>query len=265
MNPWGTYNSRMNARGTTRRGSAIQREYAFLNAKMSSSPSFHQVTIDGDIRNLSILNSDNLNIKTLCSLPGENLPHGGLVHWMDNYWLIVEKDANSEIYTKAIMKQCNYLLRWIADDNTVVERWCIVEDGTKYLTGEYGDNEYILTRGDSRVSLTLAKDEQSIRLNRDNRFLIDDYDSPNVLAYRLTKPFKTGGSFNNNGILNFVLTECNTEDSDNFELHIANYYDHFPREVKCDIGNECTSEAHAPTLEHNNGQADQSNGKRVWL
>ena len=73
-------------------------------------------------------------------------------------------------------------------------------------------------RGDSRISLTLAKDEYSIQLNRNNRFLIDDYDSKNVLAYRLTKPFKLGGSYNGEGVLNFVLTECNTEDSDNIEL-----------------------------------------------
>ncbi len=127
---------------------------------------------------------------------------------MGNHWLITEKDANNELYTKGTMKQCNYLLRWIAEDDTVVERWCVIEDGTKYLTGEYGDNDFIVVRGDSRISVTLAKDEYSIQLNRNNRFLIDDYDSKNVLAYRLTKPFKLGGSYNGEGVLNFVLTEC---------------------------------------------------------
>lgn len=87
-----------------------------------------------------------------------------------------------------------------------------------------------MNRGDSRVYLYLPRDGDTIKLNRSNRFLIDDYDSPNVLAYRLTKPFKLGGSYNGNGILAFVLTECNTEDTDNIELHIPNYYDHFPRE-----------------------------------
>ena len=62
--------------------------------------------------------------------------------------------------------------------------------------------------------------------------MIDDYDSPNVLAYRLTKPFKLGGSYVGNGVLYFVLQECNTEDSDNFDLHIANYYNYFPRETQ---------------------------------
>lgn len=98
------------------------------------------------------------------------------------------------------------------------------------LTGEYGDNEYILTRGDTRISVTLPYDEYTIRLNRKNRFLIDSFDSPTVLAYELTKPFKLGGTYGQGGILTFVMQECNTEDTDNFELHIANYYERFPRE-----------------------------------
>lgn len=152
------------------------------------------------------------------------------------------------------MKQCNYLLRWIAEDDTVVERWCVIEDGTKYLTGEYGDNDFIVVRGDSRISLTLAKDEYSIQLNRNNRFLIDDYDSKNVLAYRLTKPFKLGGSYNGEGVLNFVLTECNTEDSDNIELHIANYYDHFPKEKPDE-----------PDTPSGGDTPDVPDGKKVWF
>lgn len=255
MNPWSTYQSRLNARGDTRRNTALQRECRFLNAKLPSNLSYHQVTINGESRNLAVINSDNLDTKTLCSLPGEDIPHGGIVEWMNNRWIITVKDANNELYTKATMRQCNYLLRWIADDGEIIERWCIVEDGTKYLTGEYGDNNFIITRGDSRISLTLPRDKYTIRLNRDNRFLIDDYDSPNVLAYRLSKPFKLGGSYNGDGVLYFVLQECNTEDSDNFELHIANYYDYFPRDNQ--IGSYDT--------DTEDTKPDEESGKKVWI
>lgn len=229
MSLWDTYFSRLNAQGGDKRSIALRRECRFLNAKLPASLSYHHAIINGEQRSLAIINSDNLNQKTLCTLPGESLPHGGLVEWMNNYWLITELDANNEVYSKAIMRQCNYQLRWIADDGNIVERWCIVEDGTKYLTGEYGDNEYILTRGDTRISVTLPYDEYTIRLNRKNRFLIDSFDSPTVLAYELTKPFKLGGTYGQGGILSFVMQECNTEDTDNFELHIANYYEYFPR------------------------------------
>lgn len=98
------------------------------------------------------------------------------------------------------------------------------------LTGEYSDAFFVATRGDSRIAVTLQKDEETLVLGRDDRFIIDDYDAPNPLAYRLTKPFKLGGSYDENGVVIFVMTECNSEFDDNPELHIADYYKYFPRE-----------------------------------
>lgn len=252
MNPWEKYQARMTVRGLSKRDSSKNREAHILTSKLPTSLSYHKLTIDGIPRELAVINSDDLNIKTLRSLPGEDIPHGGLVYWMNNYWIITEKDANNELYTKATMQQCNYQLRWIADDKMVVERWCIITDGTKYLSGEYGDNQYVIVRGDSKVSLTIARDDYTVRLDRENRFLIDDLDSQTVLAYRLTKPFKLGGSFNGNGVLNFVLTECNTEDTDNLELRIANYYKYFPSEKQ--NGQDLTSNTKDPAL-----------GRKVWF
>lgn len=250
MNVWDTYRSRINAGGIDRRSAVLQREDRFLKAKMPASLSYHHAIIDGVDRSLAIIDSDIAETKTLCTLPGEDLPHGGLVEWMNHYWLITSKDVSNELYTKGTMRQCNYLIRWIADDESIQERWCIIEDGTKYLTGEYGDNDFIIARGDSRISLTIARDKYTVRLNREDRFLVDDYASPNVLAYRLTKPFKLGGHFGDGGVFYFVLQECNTEDTDNLELHIANYYNHFPK------GTDAVVEEPQP---------EEQPGKKVWF
>lgn len=118
------------------------------------------------------------------------------------------------------------------------------------LTGEYGDNNFIVTRGDARATMIITRDKETVKLGRKSRFIIDDSDSPTPLAYRLTKPFKLGGSYNGNGIISFVLAECNTEDSDNLELRIANYYDHFPRK-----------EGGADTPD----TPDADDGKKVWI
>lgn len=259
MNPWSTYCSRIEAKGGTRREAEFRREARNLSRKMPGSLAYQSMEIDGVMRNVAVINSDNLNIKTLCSMPGEDLRHGSTVSWMDNHWLITGRDAFNELYTKVTMQQCNYLLKWVSKDGEVIKRWSIVEDGTKYLTGEYGDNEFIMIRGDSRLTLILPRDKETLRLNRDNRFLIDDEGSPNVLAYRLTKPFKLGGSFTGNGVLSFVLTECNTEDTDNLELHIANYYDYFPKPAK--------PEVEPPILEGHTPQEKpgDSAAKKVWL
>lgn len=258
MGVWDSYQSRLSAMGTTKREAALNREKAYLSRKLPSSLSYHTVSMNGVERNLAIINSDNLNQKTLCSLPGEEIISGSLVYWNDNYWLVTAVDANNEVYTKAIMLQCNHRLRWIAADGHIIERWCIVSDGTKYLTGETisSYNENGMSLGDTRISVSLARDEYTVQLNRGFRFLIDDEDSDTVLAYRLTKPFKIGGVYNGNGVMSFVMTEVNTEDDDNFDLRIADYYKHFPRKTDGNTDNEAT--AGAP----NNETTD---GKKVWL
>lgn len=253
MGVWSSYQARLDAKGSTKREVRLNREVKYLERKLGSTLSYHVVSINDKRQELAIINSDNLNLKTICSMPGEEIICGSLVWWSDNYWLVTEVDANDEVYTKAIMQQCNHKLKWIASDRSIVERWCIVNDGTKYLTGEtvgtYG--EVALTTGDTRISVSLPRDEYTVKLNRDHRFLIDDPDTETILAYRLTKPYKIGGVYNGHGVMTFVLTEVNTEDDDNFELRIADYYKHFPRNDS-DSNNQSSVDVDA-------------SGKKVWL
>lgn len=132
MSVWGSYFRHSKAEAFNQRGTMLSREKRILRQKMPQSLSFHRgVVINGEPRDVSIINSGNLDTKTVLSMPDEDLPHGGLVEWMDNRWLIIAKDANNEVYTRCQMRQCNYLLRWINGSGMIVERWCIVEDGTK--------------------------------------------------------------------------------------------------------------------------------------
>jgi len=265
---WDTYEERLRVRGGTKRGAVLNREVRTIQKRLPDNLSYqtaliydleHGYNIDSTFaanRNVAIINSDNLNEKTIISMPGEDIVHGSLVHWMGNYWLVTERDANTTVYTKAKMIQCNHLLKWVSADDVIIEQWCIVEDGTKYLTGEYEDRNFVVTRGDSRIAMTLARNKETVRLNRNNRFLIDDTESPIKLAYALTKPLKLGGSFNNKGVFKFVLQEVNTTDYDNLELQIADYYKHFSK----------TPDS-SPDIESTSGNEDQSDntGKKRWL
>lgn len=255
MSSWDAYEARMHAIGPSRRDAALKREYRFLTTKLPSNLSYQEVTIDSVSQNVAIINTDNLDEKYIYSMPGENITHGGLVEWEDNYWLVTERDAADEIYTRAKMIQCNYLLRWVDVDAKIHEQWCIIEDGTKYLTGQYEDRDFIVTRGDSRLGMTIAKNEHTTRMKRGCRFLIDDEDSELMLAYELTKPFKLGGVFNGAGVFKFVLQEVNTTDDDNQELRIADYYKYFPRS-ESDV---TTSDTKIDPTYVN------EDGKRVWL
>lgn len=264
MSVWDVYQSRSETRGTTKRSAVLKREIHTIDSRLPDSLSYQAATIfkseygfninsdnmkaNAISQYVAIINSDNLNEKTIISLPGDDIEHGSLVHWADNYWLVTERDANTTVYTKAKMVQCNHLLRWVSKDREIIEQWCIIEDGTKYLTGEYEDRNFIVTRGDSRISMTIARNKETVRLNRYDRFIIDDEESTIPLAYSLTKPLKIGGSFNNKGVFKFILQEVVTTDDDNLDYRIADYNKRF---VKLP--------SPQPPTEGDN------NGKKVWL
>lgn len=272
MSVWDAYQDRIECRGETKRGVALKREKRQLLTRVPDNLSYQTVTIfdqahgynieteemkAGAIsKEVAIINSDNLNEKYIFSLPDDDIGHGDLVYWMGNHWLVTERDANTTVYTRAKMIQCNYLLKWVSDDDKICEQWCIVEDGTKYLTGEYEDRNFVVTRGDSRIAMTIARNDMTVKFGRENRFLIDDPASSIMLAYLLTKPFKLGGTFNNQGVFKFVLQEVNTTDDDNQQLCIADFYKHFPKTTQVDHGEGAVI---------NTDNVSEDTGRKVWL
>lgn len=240
----------------SKREAVLARTRNHLLRSLPSSLSYHIAEVNDSEQRLAIISTDNLDVKTVCSLPGETFDCGSLVFWSNNFWIITAVDAAREVYTRGQMTQCNYLLRWITDKGEIVERHCVVADGTKYLTGETMSsyNENGMSVGDTRISITLPRDEQTVKLGRTQRFLIDDYASENVLAYRISKPFKIGGVYNGRGAMSFVMTEVNTEEDDNLELHIADFYKWFPRD---DGSPPSGHAAERPVI--------NESGKRGWL
>ena len=113
MSVWDTYEKRVTVQGKTNREVSFNREAYFLNKKMKDSLSYHAAIVDGIEREVAIINSDNLNEKVMLSKPGEDFECGKLVEWMNNFWLINEKDANNELYTRVKLLQCNFLLHWV--------------------------------------------------------------------------------------------------------------------------------------------------------
>lgn len=255
MSVWDIYASRLNSAGATKREAQSKRTSRFLSSKLPDSLSYQTVNINGISQEVAIINTDNLDEKFIYSMPGEDIVPGGIVQWMNCHWLITEKDYANEVYTRAKLIQCNYLLKWVDDDDIIHEQWSIVEDGTKYLTGTYEDRDFFVTRGDSRLGLILSKNEHTSKMKRGDRFLIDDAESEIMLAYELTKPFKLSGVYNSEGVFKFVLQEVNTTDDDNQELGIADYYKHFPK-----IAGEVTPDN---VIDPENNTTDD--GRKVWL
>ncbi|MDB7829119.1 hypothetical protein [Intestinimonas butyriciproducens] len=223
MSVWGAYEARLSGSGDNpKRDSELSHIQSRMRRKITASLSYKSVKIDGKAGNLAIVDDNDFDTKKIYSMPGEDIPHGGLVEWSDSIWLITERNAHTEFCTEGKMRQCNYVLKWIDECGNVISKWCVVEDGTKYLTGERAED--MMTIGDARISITIGKDPDTDKLSRGRRFLIDDIDSKDVLAYQITKPNKLYNVYNGRGVFRFILTEDNLTDNDNPELRIADYY-----------------------------------------
>lgn len=126
------------------------------------------------------------------------------------------------------------------------------------MSGEFEDRQFVVTRPDSRISLTIARNEDTVKFSRLNRFLIDDDDSPLKLSYQLTKPVKFGGVYNHQGVFKFVLQEVNSTADDNHQLGIADYYKFFPKE-KEELEDNSPEAPETPEVEVDTGK------KKGWI
>lgn len=262
MGVWNDYDAQMEVLGKTYRERTLKEAKRSINYKLPQSLSYKTVTINGVEQKVSILSRSKLNEKKICAMPDEHLTHGGLVDFAGNKWLVTEIDADNELYEHGVMQQCNHLLKWIDKLGRIIEKWCIVEDGTNYLVGEKESN--IITVGDSRIAITIPKDNDTITLGRGKRFLIDDTDSQEVLAYQITKSNRLYNNYNDNGIFRFILRETNMTDNDNKELRIADYYNYRSRKT---IGKEHTDKdmSYEEVLENPTGEPTIDTDKGVWL
>jgi len=253
MDIWKQYESRLNVHGATQKQVTENREARFLSKRVKNSlsdfdviiyPTKHTFNLTEqydyrDSENVVIIKSDNLDEKVIITLPPYDIAVGSLVNWQNSYWLVDKRDSNTTLYTQGTLKQCNYLLKWVNKDNKIIEQWCVIEDGTKYLIGEYQDNRFITIRGDSRVALWVPANDETKALNRTYHFYIND------MCYNLTKPLKGNLGYDHGEYYKYMLQECTGNIYDNKELGIADYYKHFPKE--------------------DNNPTIPNNGKKVWL
>ena len=272
MGAWDTYEARFGASaenmGEVRRGALLNHSQSRIQRKITASLSYKGVLIAGTERQVSIADvTGDYTTKKIYSLPGEDLPHGALLEWADNVWLITEVDAHKELYTEGLMRRCNYYLKWIDDKGDVIGRWCIVEDGTKYLIGERRSE--LMTIGDARIAVTIGKDADTSKLARGKRFLIDDMDAGDqVLAYEITKPNKLFNVYNGKGVFRFILNETNMTDDDNADLRIADFYSWTPKHKRPTPDNKVDStlvELIEDAREKNNNIPEDIEKRKVWL
>lgn len=270
MSVWSTYEARF-AQGNQdmdpKWNSAQDHIQSRLRRKLVASLSYKRVKCEGKDMEMAIVDiSNDFGTKKIFSMPGESIPHGSIVEWEDSFWLITELNANKDLCSEGKMRRCNYYLKWINDKGNVIGRWCVVEDGTKYLIGER--EEDTMSIGDARMAVTIGKDQETSQISRGKRFLIDDMDSKDVLAFEVTKPNKMFNVFNGKGVFRFIMGETNLTDNDNTKLRIADYYGWKPKSERPvpDTKTEATfEEIVSEVIERDKAEPEEIEKSGVWL
>ena len=219
---WDLYSARIYARGGSKREASRNLAKARFHKMMPESLSFKTVLIDGVEQNVSIIDTTELNKKKIFSMPGETITHGGLVDWEEEKWLITEYNAHNELYDEGRIQQCNQLLQWKDDEGNLKQQWCIVEDGTKYLIGER--TEETMAIGDSRMALTIAKNEDTQKFKVGMRFIIGDPEVDELTAFEITKVNSLFNVFSGKGVYRYILGQAQITHNDDTENQIADAY-----------------------------------------
>lgn len=141
----------------------------------------------------------NVNEKKIKTRHEDIINLGDYVYWNNQVWIIMLLDPDDKTWNRGYMYLCTTLLRWQADDCSLVERWCYTEDYTKYSSGQKG-NEKILV-GDYHYGITLPVDKYTSKLTRGKRFVIDYEGNYPPDTYMLTgkKAFLNNNRYFNRG------------------------------------------------------------------
>lgn len=225
------------------------------------------VTINGE-PHLVLITRDkgDEQIKKIKSLPDDRFDLGDIVNWNGVDYIIYKMDADRRIQSKGRMYECNMKLRWKNSKGEIVERVGKGEDATKY--GEGTEGTFRLRIGKFQLKVLLRLDEETVLIDRDDRFLIDADDFYDVMAehnvmpnaYRVSRRNVTTGTFPQDGTQHGYVEITLVEDqfvagSDDIENHIA------PR-IKDIISN--TSNVSNDTDDGDDGNGDSSD-QGGWL
>lgn len=213
-----------NLSGTTRKKDAVL--YALkadYSAEFDENPDFEDEVYINDIkRRLQVVQkSGTLTKKTIRSYPGETFEKGDIVDCYGTKWLVTDIDKNAQFATTGIMEQCTHYLKWQDPDTLkIIGKWSIVS--SRYSSGV--DDGDVVSVGVSQYSIQLPFDDDTKKLKKDMRFLIN-ISGGEPIAYKLTRfdSVTNIDPIDSKGFLYLKVDECQLEPDDNYELMVANY------------------------------------------
>lgn len=147
---------------------------------------YHKVLKNGKPFELLIIKDTDGNTykKKIKSKHDDYYKLGDYIFWDGQTWIVYSLDSDDKAYHSGYMYLCTTTLRWLNERGKLVERPCYTEDFTKYSSGVDGNENFMV--GDNQYGLILPVDEETKKLRRDRRFVIDLEDAEIPDVYKLT-------------------------------------------------------------------------------
>lgn len=186
----------------------------------------HDLSQSKELRGVIQGNAADSSLKSMerCILvPIGTLHSGNYIFFEDEYWLIDGRPGNNGEYEKAVLKECQYKIKWQKDDGTIIERWANFTSASKYDIGESGNSTIILSS--NNFTILIPHDADGLTIDG-KRIFVDTSEIPKKV-FKITRNddvlFLHG---NHGGTLSLIAdkTEFNPN-KDNQELRICDYID----------------------------------------
>lgn len=186
----------------------------------------HDLSQSKELRGIIQGNVADSSLKSMerCILvPIGTLHSGNYIFFEDEYWLIDGRPGNNGEYEKAVLKECQYKIKWQKDDGTIIERWANFTSASKYDIGESGNSTIILSS--NNFTILIPHDADGLTIDG-KRIFVDTSEIPKKV-FKITRNddvlFLHG---NHGGTLSLIAdkTEFNPN-KDNQELRICDYID----------------------------------------
>ena len=146
---------------------------------------------------------------------------------VEELYLIATMPTSNGIYTKAVIHECNYTLKWQDGLGNIYYYPSYTADATQYNTGV--ENAYnVVQTGYLQYMSYVSLDEITAELHRDKRMFLD-YATIKPDTYVITSTSKIPFSYNQMRMMRITFTECEYNSlSDRIDLMLCDYIEPKP-------------------------------------
>lgn len=210
----------------------IQREFAL---QFSNSPDYCPDTkVNDAVQPLLVSkNKSVITQKRIIAYPGQTFYRGDVVDCYRCKWLIIDVDANREIYTRGVMQQCQQEIKWQdVETGVIYARWATMEK--PYFSNLEEENQISVSTREFKVQMRY--DAETSKIDIGKRLMLEIIDGK-PKTYRITSvDSMTERYVQDDEITGFVVINIEQDaykpETDNQELMICDYID--PATIKTD-------------------------------